>query len=296
MRIRINYDGALKDFFVSERPSLLTDLTGGIPVVEFLNVELPKVLDRRADLIMRLEDRSIFHVELQSTNCRDMLWRMAEYFLLLRRRFRRTPIRQAVLYAGMKKLRMPSVLVDRPIHFRCEVHDIREWPAADLLASPNEGDRILAMLGQTDNPIAVVHQVVALAARQPIERQTYSVAALKAIAGLRQLERIILEEENAMPAYLDLSTSPLFRREYADIMAKLAAGREEGLKEGLKEGLEEGRAEGLRKALRILLRASFHRIPRWASEHIDSANEESLTQWIGRVPSATSVESVLGKR
>ncbi|MBM3768356.1 MAG: hypothetical protein FJW32_23480, partial [Acidobacteria bacterium] len=252
MRIRINYDGALKDYFISERPSLLTDLTGGIPVVEFLNVDLPKILDRRADLIMRLEDKSIFHTELQSTNRRDMLWRMAEYYLLLRRRFK-TPIRQAVLYTGMKRLRMPSALVDGPMRFRCEVHDIREWSAEELLASPNEGDRILAMLGQTDDPIRVVREVIAVTARQTYERRTFSVAALKAIAGLRQLERIILEEENAMPAYFDLSTSPLFRREYADLMAKVAEVkkrmREESLAEGREKGREEGREEGREKGL-----------------------------------------------
>ena len=51
-----NYDGVLKDMFQEDRPVLLDELTGGIAVTEFLNVELPKVLEWRLDLVMRLAD------------------------------------------------------------------------------------------------------------------------------------------------------------------------------------------------------------------------------------------------
>lgn len=155
------------------------------------------------------------------------------------------------------------------------------------------------MLGQTEDPLSVVRAVMAASTRQSFERRNFSVAALKAIAGLRQLERIILEEENAMPAYFDLSTSPLFRREYADIMAKLAEGRKQGREEGREEGLEKGLEQGrerLRKALKLSLRGAFHRIPRWASERIDTAQDERLINWIAKVPGSPSIEAVLGKR
>ena len=40
---RIDFDGALKEFFETERPGLLSQLTGGKGVKQFLNVELPTV-------------------------------------------------------------------------------------------------------------------------------------------------------------------------------------------------------------------------------------------------------------
>jgi hypothetical protein len=64
----LNHDGVLKDLLPVDRPIFLDRITGGIPVTQFLNVELPKVLERRLDLVMRLADRSILHVEVQSGN------------------------------------------------------------------------------------------------------------------------------------------------------------------------------------------------------------------------------------
>jgi len=44
------------------------------------------------------------------------------------------------------------------------------------------------------------------------------------------------------------------------------------------------------------LRSSFRRIPRWASERIDSAHEDRLKEWIARVPGAKSIDAVFGRR
>ena len=292
MRIRINCDGALKDYFVSERPGLLTDLTGGIPVVEFLNVDLPKVLERRADIVMTLQDDSLFHVEFQSTNRSDIMLRMAEYYLLLRRRFRRRRVRQAVLFTGPAKLRMKPRLIDGPMSFRCEIHDIREWSAEALLRSPNEADRLLAMLGTTADLSDVVNRIVSLTAAMPVSQRSAALATLKSLASLRGVVDIIKKEENAMPIYVDISTSPLFREEYKDLMAKFEAGR----KEAQEEGLELGREEGIRTALKTALRAAFTRVPRWASDRIDHASHERLMDWIVRVHGAANIEAVIGKR
>lgn len=72
MSERINFDGALKEFFERRRPSLLMDLTGGVAVKESVNVELPEVRDRKVDLVLRLADDSLLHLEFQSSNRSDM--------------------------------------------------------------------------------------------------------------------------------------------------------------------------------------------------------------------------------
>jgi hypothetical protein len=56
---------------MSDRPTLLRHLTGRIAIEQFLNVELPKVQERRVDLVARLKDGSIFHLEFQASNDRE---------------------------------------------------------------------------------------------------------------------------------------------------------------------------------------------------------------------------------
>ena len=45
----------MKEFFQQQPTSLLLELTGGVPVVESLKVELPPVQERRLDLVLLLE-------------------------------------------------------------------------------------------------------------------------------------------------------------------------------------------------------------------------------------------------
>lgn len=62
------YDLVVKDLFQRDHPSLLDRLTGGLAVREVLNVELARVEERRADLVLLLADGTILHIEFQSSN------------------------------------------------------------------------------------------------------------------------------------------------------------------------------------------------------------------------------------
>jgi hypothetical protein len=99
MKQRVNFDSTIKDLIQRDRPSLLTQLSGGIAIRAFLNVELPKVQDRKLDLVLLLEDGSILHIEIQSTHDSEIAYRMLDYYSLLKRRYKR-PTRQVLLYVG----------------------------------------------------------------------------------------------------------------------------------------------------------------------------------------------------
>ena len=83
MKKRYGYDSVLKDLFERDRPSLLQELTEGVPIKEFLNVELPKLIDRRVDCVALLADGTLHHIEFQSQNHRKMAYRQGIYGLLL---------------------------------------------------------------------------------------------------------------------------------------------------------------------------------------------------------------------
>jgi hypothetical protein len=70
----------LKELFPMDHPSLPEQLTGGVHVREFLNVEFPQVMQRRADLVALLEDDSGFHFEFQGQNDKHIAYREGIYW------------------------------------------------------------------------------------------------------------------------------------------------------------------------------------------------------------------------
>ncbi|MDX1980192.1 MAG: hypothetical protein SFV51_07985 [Bryobacteraceae bacterium] len=72
MKDGFDFDGAIKDLFQWDLPSLMSSLAGGVAVRAFLNVELPKVQQRRVDLAVLLADDTILHIEFHGRNDRDL--------------------------------------------------------------------------------------------------------------------------------------------------------------------------------------------------------------------------------
>ena len=105
MKDASKYDLVIKDLFQRDHPSLLEQLTAGVAVREVLSIELARVEERRADLVLLLADGTILHIEFQSGNDKDMPYREGIYCLLLSQKYRRR-VRQVVLYVGQAKMRM----------------------------------------------------------------------------------------------------------------------------------------------------------------------------------------------
>lgn len=87
----MQFDTTLKEIFQTP-PTRLLEMLCGSEVVELLNIEQPSVKMRRADLVVRLKDGRILHVELQSEDEEDMPWRMLEYYPPIRLAYGQAPI------------------------------------------------------------------------------------------------------------------------------------------------------------------------------------------------------------
>jgi hypothetical protein len=61
------YDRTLKDILKSVPKKFVEILTGRKPL-DFLDANFPKVEELQADLLVRLEDDSVFHLEFQTSN------------------------------------------------------------------------------------------------------------------------------------------------------------------------------------------------------------------------------------
>lgn len=110
------FDSVLKDVVLASAASLPGRLTGA-NVSEGLNVEMPKVQANRLDLVGWLEDRKLFHGELQSTNDLEMLYRMIEAAAYLGRHHEVLPV-QAVVYVGDERMRMDDRLRSEQLRHR----------------------------------------------------------------------------------------------------------------------------------------------------------------------------------
>src|SRR5580700_3359330 len=138
------YDVALKNILTRPGSSILEQLTGASSL-KWINVEAPKVNNRRVDLLGELPDGNLVHIELQSRNQKDFPLRMAEYLFGIGLRFGRLP-RQVVLYVGEAPLRMKDRVEAPNVSVRFHLVDIRELDGERLLDSGNMVDSVLAVL------------------------------------------------------------------------------------------------------------------------------------------------------
>jgi predicted transposase YdaD len=269
---------------------LLERLTGGVAVRESLNVEFAAVAERRADLLLLLEDESIFHLDFQSENDRDMPYREGIYGLMAGQKYRRR-VRQVVLYAGQERMRMPAQLDLCEIQVAYRLVDIREFDAAAFLEAGHPGDYALALLAQGGTEH--LREILRNASRLPGPQREKVMAQLVALSGLRRLSGKLTMEMKSMGIAKYVDDHPFLREIRA---AALAQGRAEGKAEGKAEGEARGRAEGKAALLQDQLHAKFGPLPKWARSRVQNATPAQLDRWAKKVLKSESLEETLGKR
>ena len=299
MKDGFRYDRVLKDLFQRDRPSLLDQLAGGLRVREFLNVEFPKVIERRADMAVLLDDETILHIEFQSHNDKDIAYREGMYCLMIGQKYRRQ-VRQVVLYVGQPKMRMEDRLDlgDTKVSYR--LLDIREIDAGELLRSARPGDLVLAMLakGGTERLTEIAQRTVPLsgAERSRVLTQLVLLSGLRALSGSMKMEL-----KSMASNVIDIEKNEILRDIIRDLtdqaQAKaLAKGLSKGLAEGLAKGLAKGRGEGMVQMLREQIQTKFGPLPKWAEERLSQASATQVERWARKILASKTLESVLGKK
>src|SRR5580704_2212494 len=127
------YDVALKSILMRPGSALLAELTG-LPDLRWLNVELPKVNNRRVDMLGRSPDGELVAIEFQSRNERHFPFRMGEYLFGVGRIYGQLP-RQIVIYVGDAPLRMKNRIEGAGLSYEFQMMDIRDLDGERLLAS-----------------------------------------------------------------------------------------------------------------------------------------------------------------
>ena len=81
------YDRSLRELF-GEIPKTLVKLLVNQEIKEVLDITFPKVEERKVDLLTRLEDDTLFHLEIQSIYDNTMPIRMLQYALLIYEKYK----------------------------------------------------------------------------------------------------------------------------------------------------------------------------------------------------------------
>ncbi len=268
------YDVALKNILTRPGSSVLAELTGASSL-KWLNVEAPKVSNRRVDLLGELPGGNLVHIELQSRNERDFPMRMGEYLFGIGRKYRRLP-RQVALYVGEARLRMKDHIEGPAAFVRFDLVDIREMDGERLLASANAGDNVLALLTRLGEKHEAVHRILErIAARRPGEREE-ALAELFIIAGLRRMEDEARREATKMPVL-------------NDIMDNTVIGP------AIRQGLRQGRVEGQMEILHSQIVKRFGRIPPAVAQRLAALKPAQLKRVGLRLLDAQRIEDLFAR-
>ncbi len=270
----MRYDIPLKDLF-QQAPQQLLRLLTGFEAEEWLNVEFPSLKLRKPDLVVRLSNGQLYHLELQSRNDDEMLWRMLEYFLLIRQHYGIEPLQQ-VLYVGQEKPRFLTSYQSSRLSFHYELVDIRTIDCQPLLQSDLLPDNILAILCRLDDPTQVLRTLLAKIYQLNNKQSKDMLLFLANLSTLRNLSPLLEQEKHNMALELTLEGNIFLQDAYRK-------GRYFGEEKGLQKGLQKGLIEGEATVLIRLLEKRFGTLSPEIKQQIMNASLEQLERWTDKL-------------
>ncbi|MBF0434065.1 MAG: DUF4351 domain-containing protein [Magnetococcales bacterium] len=268
-----HYDTTLKFIFQTPPQHLLRMLIGQ-EARELLTVEFPTIRKRMPDLLVRLKDENICHLELQSGGDADMHWRMVEYYALIRRLYPKVRLIQLVLFVGDGARRsLPDRIEEETLSFRYTVRNIRDVDCSVLLASGSMEENILAILCRMPDERGTIRTILRRIANLGPKAKADALEQLVILAGLRKLEWMISEEVKEMAITVNVMENDF-----------------------LKDLFVKGRQEGEAKILTRQLQRRFGNLPAWANEMIAKADLSSLEKWSLRIFDAQLLDDVFSDK
>ncbi len=224
----------------------------GIRIVrsEELKDKLQTTIEKETDFIRIVETdgggRFILHLEFQRVDEEGMLYRMQEYYGLLRRKYR-LPVRQFVIYLGQNASKMPAQLTPDEVFTGFTLQSLRDYDYQSLLASDVPEEIILAVLSDFGGkaPGEVLKGILGKLKEKVGEEITLRkyIRQLSVLARLRNLTQETQKQVTDMGLLYDITKDYLYQE-------GLAKGEERGIEKGIEQGSERARREMITEMLR----------------------------------------------
>lgn len=174
------YDKIFRENLEAIIPSLLQNVLGiEAASTEELPDDIQHTKERKPDVLKRVTDVQsntfVLHIEFQLADEPQMVYRMAEYYVMLSRKYA-LPVEQFVIFLGSSKPTMPIRLAHRKMQFEFSLISFTDIDYQLFLRSERPEEVVLAVLAdfRGSNAVDVLTQIV-----QRINETTESDLSLK---------------------------------------------------------------------------------------------------------------------
>ena len=219
----------------------------GIKIKTFVQMKEKRqtTLEREMDFFYEVETEDgykfILHLEFQTENEDDMLYRNAEYHGIALRK-KKMEIKHVVIFLGEGKATMPTRLPENQIYKGFDLINIHEFNSEKLLDSQVPDVILLAVLGnypkeQANTIIRLILRQLEINCKNPVEQSKYF-KQLILLSRLRKIENLTTKIVEEMPITFDLESDILYQK-----------GEIRGEIRGEIKGIEKGRLETAKNLL-----------------------------------------------
>ncbi len=225
------YDRIVKENIESIIPALMNSVLG-FKVLEstVIKEKLQQTKEKEADVLRIITDPSgrkfILHLEFQVDDYKKMVYRMADYWVLLKSKYK-FPIRQFVIYIGNKEPTMRTVLSEDGNYFQFQLINITQFDYLRFLNSINPEEIILAVLGDFGNeqPANVLSKIIQRLEETKTDANTLKkhYRQLRILAKLRNLNLKFDDMIKNMAKYFDVENDPFFIKGQEKELSKFVA-------------------------------------------------------------------------
>jgi len=248
------YDKILRENMEAFLPGLIKNL---LNIHAIYSEELPDDVqhtkERKPDLLKKITDSSgqefVLHIEFQVTDEPDMVFRMAEYYIMLLRRYR-TPVRQYVIYLGEPIPLMTDHIDSGQMNFKYQLINLSAIDYQLFLKADSPEEKMLGILGDFGDGdslkvIASIVEEVFVASDGDLSNDRY-LQQLHILANLRNLQPEITSIMESVAKWWKLERDPFYWK---------------GEQVGMEKGIAEGEKKKALEVVKSLLLNTAHTIP-----------------------------------
>jgi predicted transposase/invertase (TIGR01784 family) len=221
--------------------------------IEFIDKELLRVEDRRADVVAIIDNSYILHIEIQNNNDKNMHNRMLRYYTDIRF-ISKLPIKQYLVYIGRDRLNMQDKIIDSDINYYYKIIDMKNIDCEKFIKIDTPDSLVLAILCdfKDNNPQDVVNFIInRLHEKTNSDEREFRkyMIMLEELSENRNLLEFIKKGEE-MLTQINYEKLPSF---YLGLEKGIERGIERGLEEGIEKGLERGLERGKLESAQVML-------------------------------------------
>ena len=231
------YDKILKENMDAALPAIIENVLS-LDISESIEIpdDIQYTKERKPDVLKKVTDRDnnsfVLHIEWQSRNDKDMVYRMAEYAVMLYRKYR-LPVKQYVIFIGNGGVKMITAIKHKNLRFRYKIVDFKKFDYKLFLNAEDPAIKVFSILAnfEKDGEEKAVENIYN-------EIKSADATGLTGEKHFNQLNILVrLRNENINLKFKNMISVSSFYTIEKD--ARYLIGKEQGLEQGIEEGKRE---------------------------------------------------------